>query len=77
MPALVKKKKILKNFKNIKANNEQFVSYIDNLLERSEEISLLEEDKSNLNVLKTHLNNMTFLFSELSNSVENKNKTGL
>lgn len=67
--SFIKKKKMLKNFKNIQENNKRFIEYLS-MLER---YPLEERDKKNLEVLKEHLNNMTVLFQGLSESV-NKNK---
>lgn len=65
--ALIKKRKILKSFKNMQANNKEFVTYLETL----ERYDLEEMDKTNLHTLKEHLNNMTVLFQELSVSLEN------
>lgn len=74
MSTLIKKRKVLKNFRNIQTNNTQFVEYIHGLISRNEqpEFQLLEPDKQNLNSLIDHLKNMTVLFQELSDSVTNK-----
>lgn len=64
----VKKKKILKNFKNIQSNNNAFISFLSTL----EKYPLEEGEKKNLDTLKEHLNNMTVLFTELSSSITTK-----
>lgn len=64
----VKKKKILKNFKNIQANNKTFIGFLDTL----EKYPLEDVEIQNLNTLKEHLSNMTVLFSELATSVKTK-----
>lgn len=79
MSAYINRRKVLKNFRNIQKNNGQFVSYIDDLVIRNEQddFSLVDADKQNLTSLKEHLNNMTILFQELSDSVTNKKQTGV
>lgn len=67
---VVRKRKILKNFKNIQTNNKEFVSFLETL----DRYELEEMDKNNLSTLKEHLNNMTVLFQELADSVNNKKK---
>lgn len=66
--SLIQKRKLLKSFKGMQNNNKEFIAYLDSL----ERYELEEQDKTNLHVLKEHLNNMTVLFQRLLDSVNNK-----